>query len=86
MRWRITDLFGDWSVGAFIEGGQGWNSELDDPEVNTLASAGLSLNFNLGENMRGSFYYGHQLEEPPSRPERTLQDSGVGFQLTYANW
>jgi hemolysin activation/secretion protein len=82
------ELFGssDWNVGVFAEAGHGWNSELDDPQVDTLASVGLALNFAVGDRMQGSVYYGHQLEEPPSRPERTLQDSGFGFRFSVAGW
>lgn len=75
-------FFDNWSVGVFAEGGHGWNSELADPAIDTLASAGVQLNFEVGRRVSGSVYYGHQIEQIPSRQDELFQDSGIGFRVS----
>ena len=79
----FSNALDDWSVGLFVDAGQGWNATLDDPINDTLMSVGVQLNMSLFDRIQGSVYYGHQLEEIPDPADEKLQDSGFGFRLSF---
>ncbi len=70
------------AVSAFADGGHGWNAELDDPVVDTLASVGLQLQFSVNGRLDATIYGAAQLEDIPDPVDETIQDSGFGFRLT----
>lgn len=77
-----TRFFDRWSLGAFVDVGEGWNRDLQEPINNRLLSVGAQLNFGLFDRIQGSVYYGEALEEVFQPDDDTLQDSGFGFRLT----
>ncbi len=76
-----TRFFDGWSVGAFLDAGRGWNSDLDDPIDDRLVSVGAQVNLALFDRIDGSIYYGERLEDVVEPSEETLQDTGFGFRL-----
>lgn len=72
----------DWSIGAFIDAGRGWNATLDDPIDDTLLGVGLQLNFVLLDRLTGSVYYGQQLEDVADPVDDQFQDTGFGFRIS----
>ena len=69
------------SVVPFVDGGVGWNNGDDDtPTPNALASVGLGLQANFGDDLRMRFDYALPLVEIDSR-DRTWQENGFYFSV-----
>ncbi|MDY6805479.1 MAG: ShlB/FhaC/HecB family hemolysin secretion/activation protein [Cyanobacteriota bacterium] len=69
------------SLVPFVDGGVGWNNGNNDaPTPNALASVGLGLQAELGDNLTMRFDYAFPLVEIDSR-DRTWQENGLYFSL-----
>lgn len=66
----------------FVDVGMGWNSEGADPDPSTLASIGLGLLWQQGEDLTVRLDWGLPLVADDSR-SRTWQESGFYFSLIY---
>ncbi|AFY80735.1 hemolysin activation/secretion protein [Oscillatoria acuminata PCC 6304] len=68
-------------VVPFVDVGTAWNSgDGDNPDPNTLASAGLGLQLDFGDRLRARLDWGYPLIDSPSR-ERTWQENGFYFSI-----
>jgi len=69
----------------FVEFGYGWNaaSRIRVGPNNTLASVGIGLRWQIGNNFSARLDYGIPLVDVPSR-NRTLQEQGLFFSVQYS--
>ncbi len=80
---RIGDT-GLVQVASFIDFGRGWNDlELSSQENDTLIGIGVGLQVRFGDRFTGRIDYGIPLRDVDDREERTLQEDGVYFSVTY---
>ncbi|WP_038295503.1 MULTISPECIES: hypothetical protein [Nostocales] len=75
------------SVGSFrlclqFATGSTWNSGRENPDVNTLASVGLGLQWRQSDRFTARLDWGIPLVSVDSR-ERTWQENGVYFSILY---
>ncbi len=71
-------------VVPFVDAGRGWNVEKKDRlENDTLVGMGLGLQLRLGDQFTGRIDYGIALNDIDDRKERTWQEAGVYFSITY---
>ena len=86
--WRPEPAYGaaHWFGSIFVDAGHGWNTDIPDPAVQTLTSAGLALNWRPNERVSCMLYGAAQLEQLDDPAEEQLQDYGVGFRLTTRLW
>ncbi|MBE9038252.1 ShlB/FhaC/HecB family hemolysin secretion/activation protein [aff. Roholtiella sp. LEGE 12411] len=73
---------GTLQVIPFADFGVGWNSGIQNPESNMLASAGLGLRWRGGDRFNARIDWGIPLVEMDSNG-RTWQESGVYFSVIY---
>lgn len=67
----------------FAEFGRGWNSgSANDPDPNTLASVGIGLQWQTGNDLTARIDYGIPLIDAGSTGN-TLQENGLYFSLVY---
>ncbi len=69
-------------VVPFFDVGSGWNSNRENPDVNTLVSVGLGLQWRQGDRFTARLDWGIPLVSVNSR-ERTWQENGVYFSVIY---
>lgn len=69
-------------VVPFFDVGSGWNSDTENPVVNTLVSVGLGLQWRQGDRFTARLDWGIPLVSVNSR-ERTWQENGVYFSVIY---
>ncbi len=69
-------------VVPFFDVGSGWNSSRENPDVNTLVSVGLGLQWRQGDRFTARLDWGIPLVSVNSR-ERTWQENGVYFSVIY---
>ncbi len=79
---RIPQWQGVLQVVPFVDVGSAWNSGRQNPEVNTLASVGLGLQWRQGDRFTARIDWGIPLVSVDSR-ERTWQENGVYFSILY---
>jgi len=80
---RLPQWQGVLQVVPFIDIGSAWNSSgRQNPEVNTLASVGLGLQWRQGDRFTARLDWGIPLVSVDSR-ERTWQENGVYFSILY---
>lgn len=79
---RIPQWQGVLQVVPFVDVGSAWNSLRQNPEVNTLASVGLGLQWRQGDRFTARLDWGIPLVYVDSR-ERTWQENGVYFSILY---
>ncbi len=78
---RIESVEGVLQVVPFIDFGIGWNSSArPDPDPNSLVSAGLGLQWQMGDRFSARLDYGIPLIDIEDR-DRTLQEDGVYFSV-----
>lgn len=66
----------------FVDVGSAWNSGRENPDINTLASVGLGLQWRSGDRFTARLDWGIPLVDVDSR-ERTWQENGVYFSILY---
>ena len=66
----------------FVDVGSAWNSGRENPDINTLASVGLGLQWRSGDRFTARLDWGIPLVSVNSR-ERTWQENGVYFSILY---
>lgn len=71
--------WGTLSLGPFFEYGVTWNNQLPTVYPNSLASLGVSLEWNLTPSLLLRLDYGVPLIDVPVLNDGSLQDSGVNF-------
>ena len=73
-------------LAPFVDVGTGWNNSANNQQnsntPNTLASIGLGLRLQLGNNLTARFDYGVPLVDVSSR-KRTWQEKGLHFSVQY---
>ncbi|MGI2903290.1 ShlB/FhaC/HecB family hemolysin secretion/activation protein [Tolypothrix sp. VBCCA 56010] len=79
---RIPQWQGVLQVVPFVDVGSAWNSGRQNPEVNTLASVGLGLQWRQSDRFTARVDWGIPLVYVDSR-ERTWQENGVYFSILY---
>ncbi|MBW4450816.1 MAG: ShlB/FhaC/HecB family hemolysin secretion/activation protein [Spirirestis rafaelensis WJT71-NPBG6] len=80
---RLPQWQGVLQVVPFVDIGSAWNSSgRQNPEVNTLASVGLGLQWRQGDRFTARLDWGIPLVSVDSR-ERTWQENGVYFSILY---
>ena len=79
---RVPDVQGTLQIAPFIDVGAGWNTTVDNPNPNTLVGVGLGLLWQMGDRLTARFDWGIPLVDVNNR-RRSLQESGVYFQLDY---
>jgi hemolysin activation/secretion protein len=76
-------------VGPFFDFGRGWNRDRSTPAPQDIASVGVGLRWGVTFTspvfLRPQFelYWGHRLRKV-ERPENTMQDNGLHFQVVVA--
>lgn len=81
---RVSEIRGVLQITPFIDFGTAWNnSNRDNPDPNTLASIGLGLRWQQGNNLTARFDWGIPLIDVSSRGD-TLQEQGLYFSLVYS--
>jgi hemolysin activation/secretion protein len=83
---RLPEQNGLLQLAPFFDIGAAWNSAdspLPDPDPNILASLGLGLQFQLGENLTARLDWGIPLTDVPAGDDNTLQENGVHFAVNY---
>lgn len=88
---RLGSVFGEsrfmaarqWTVGAFVDVGHAWNTDLPSSGENTLSSVGVTCEIPLTERASADFYFGEKLIGKVGRSQESFQDSGLGFRLRY---
>jgi hemolysin activation/secretion protein len=79
---RIPQWQGVLQVVPFFDVGSAWNSGRENPDVNTLASVGLGLQWRQSDRFTARLDWGIPLISVDSR-ERTWQENGVYFSILY---
>jgi hemolysin activation/secretion protein len=79
---RIPQWQGVLQVVPFFDVGSAWNSGRENPDVNTLASVGLGLQWRQSDRFTARLDWGIPLVSVDSR-ERTWQENGVYFSIVY---
>ncbi len=78
---RIPEVEGVLQVAPFVDAGGGWNSgDFDDPDPDTLFSAGLGLIWRMGDAFSARLDWGIPLTATPEGGD-SLQESGVHFSI-----
>ena len=65
----------------FYDFGRGWNTERDNPTVDTIHSAGLGVRWNLGAKLRMEIFWGYALKDVEGAEEYDLQEDGIHFEI-----
>jgi hemolysin activation/secretion protein len=84
---RLREVEGLLQVVPFVDFGVGWNNSRnpdEDPNVNTLASVGLGLQWQMGDQFSARLDYGIPLIDVRANDERTLQEQGFYFSVNYS--
>ena len=79
---RIPQWQGVLQVVPFFDVGSAWNSGRENPDINTLASVGLGLQWRQSDRFTARLDWGIPLVSVDSR-ERTWQENGVYFSILY---
>ena len=66
----------------FLNFGKGWNTDLADPDPDTIYSAGLGLRWLISEKIYTELYWGKALKDVPDASDYDIQDDGIHFQIT----
>jgi len=66
----------------FFDFGKGWNADLEDPEDDTLYSAGIGARWSVGKNLNAEIYWGKALKTVEDPGEYDIQDDGIHFQIS----
>ncbi|MEB3191334.1 MAG: BamA/TamA family outer membrane protein, partial [Snowella sp.] len=66
----------------FVNFGTGWNSKIPNPEINTLASVGVGLLWQYGNQVSARLDWGQRLGKIPYLEGNSLQDDGFVFSVT----
>ncbi|MGC9504523.1 ShlB/FhaC/HecB family hemolysin secretion/activation protein [Baaleninema sp.] len=79
--WQIPQWEGQLDIVPFVDAGVVWNSDdRNDPERNTLVSAGLGLRFRLGDRLRLAFDWGIPFMDLEDRGD-SWQEEGLYFSV-----
>ncbi|MFH7024841.1 MAG: ShlB/FhaC/HecB family hemolysin secretion/activation protein [Heteroscytonema crispum UTEX LB 1556] len=84
---RVKEVEGLLQVVPFVDFGVGWNNSRnpdEDPNINTLASVGLGLQWQMGDQFSARLDYGIPLIDVRAKDERTLQEQGFYFSVNYS--
>lgn len=76
---RVRDINGILQVAPFVDFGTGWNSELENPDPNTLAGGGLGLLWQM-DQISARLDWGIPFVEVETS-DRTLQENGIYFSV-----
>jgi hemolysin activation/secretion protein len=79
---RLTKSQSVLQLVPFVDVGSAWNSGRENPDINTLASVGLGLQWRSGDRFTARLDWGIPLVSVDSR-ERTWQENGVYFSILY---
>ncbi|NEP56565.1 MAG: ShlB/FhaC/HecB family hemolysin secretion/activation protein, partial [Symploca sp. SIO2G7] len=82
---RFPELEGLLQIAPFVDFGAIWNQSGNpdpDPDPNVLVSTGIGLRLRLGDRLSARFDWGIPLVDVPTS-DRTLQEEGLYFSLTY---
>ncbi|NEQ67509.1 MAG: BamA/TamA family outer membrane protein [Symploca sp. SIO2D2] len=82
---RLPELEGLLQIAPFVDFGTIWNHSGNpdpDPDPNVLVSTGIGLRLRLGDRLSARFDWGIPLVDVPTS-DRTLQEEGLYFSLTY---
>ena len=81
--YRLPKGAGVLQIAPFVDLGAGWNSDgRDNPATNVLMSAGVGLQFQLGNKLSTRIDWGIPLIDTDSR-NRTWQENGFYFSINY---
>lgn len=67
----------------FVNWGTGWNHQTPDPDINTLASVGLGLQWQHGKNFSARIDWGKRLGKIPYIKGNSWQDDGIIFSVIF---
>jgi hemolysin activation/secretion protein len=84
---RLKEVDGVLQVVPFVDFGVGWNNSRNpdkNPDINTLASVGLGLQWQMGDQFSARLDYGIPLIDVRAKDERTLQEQGFYFSVNYS--
>jgi hemolysin activation/secretion protein len=71
-------------LAPFVDVGRGWNTKENSSGIETLASIGVGLRWNILNRAHANIYWGHQLNRvPPPGSGGNLQDHGVHVQFLW---
>ncbi|MCP4350700.1 MAG: ShlB/FhaC/HecB family hemolysin secretion/activation protein [Desulfobacterales bacterium] len=65
----------------FFDFGRGWNTDSEDPDPDTVYSAGIGARWSVNNNINAEIYWGKSLESVPDPSEYNLQDDGIHFNI-----
>ncbi len=66
-------------LAPFLDVGQSWNTDIEDPSPKTIASVGIGLRWAPIRGMLASLYYGYALRDVDEFQDKDLQDHGIHF-------
>ncbi|NET58466.1 MAG: ShlB/FhaC/HecB family hemolysin secretion/activation protein [Symploca sp. SIO2E6] len=72
-------------LAPFVDVGTTWNTDRADPDPNSLVSAGLGLELQLGDSFNARFDWGIPLISVDNT-RRTWQENGLHFSVTFSNF
>ncbi|NER47065.1 MAG: ShlB/FhaC/HecB family hemolysin secretion/activation protein [Symploca sp. SIO1A3] len=72
-------------LAPFIDVGTTWNTDRANPDTNSLASAGLGFQLQLGDNFNARLDWGIPLI-PVDNTRRTWQENGLHFSVEFSNF
>lgn len=70
-------------VAPFVDVGRGWNRDRGTPSPRTLAGAGVGLRWAVTPDAQIEFYWGGELRDVSEPTDRSSQDRGLHFRVTY---
>jgi hemolysin activation/secretion protein len=79
---RVPEVEGLLQIIPFVDFGVGWNETGENPDPNTLLSAGLGFDWQMGDDFNARLDYGIPLLESPSTGD-SWQENGVVFSIRY---
>jgi hemolysin activation/secretion protein len=68
-------------IAPFVDVGQSWNTDIDDPSPKTIASVGIGLRWAPVRGVLASLYWAHALRDIDDPADRDLQDDGIHFSI-----
>jgi hemolysin activation/secretion protein len=80
--YRIPEERAVLQIIPFVNWGTGWNNRSPDPEINTLASIGLGLQWQYDKNVTARIDWAKRLGKVPYIQGNSWQDDGIIFSVT----
>jgi hemolysin activation/secretion protein len=81
--WRTLEGRAILQVAGFLDYGRGWSHGRDDSDADNLAGAGVGLRWTVADGLNATVYWAAELEGVREPDDRSLQDRGITFAVSY---